>query len=82
MGYEIEELLKYESAFAKTRDALNYLYVAHYCHNGDKELMMETLKFNLSLVNTERAISSTIEAIKILKRNLRIKIGIKTTKTK
>ena len=81
MGYNVEEFLQYEKQYAKTRKALDYFLVAHWCHNGNKDEMMETLKVNLSLSKTEFEIASMIEAIKILKRNLTIKIGIKTEPT-
>ena len=78
MGYDTKGFLEYERRYSKTRKALDYLWVAHFCHNGDKEKMIESAKRNLRVLKDEFEISATIEAIKILKRNLTIQIGIKT----
>lgn len=78
MGYDIEGLRNYGSRYIKTRKALDYLWVANWCHDGDKDKIIEMCKANLSSLKTEFEISAMIEAIKITKRNLKVKIGIKS----
>ena len=77
MGYNTEEFLKYSRKYHKKIKALDYLYISHFAHSGDRAKMLETCKENLKHLNTEETISSMIEAIKVIKRNLTIKIGIK-----
>lgn len=76
MGYDIKALLEYEKKFATTRKALDYLWIANWCHNGDKAKILETCKANLAVLKTEFEIASMIEAIKIVKRGRTTKLGI------
>ena len=54
--------------------ALEYLYLANLSYNGDKEQMLDACKRNLSVLESEDQIGCMIEAIKILKKNLTIKL--------
>lgn len=78
MGYKVEELLNSTASKRYNRNikALEYLWVLGMCYS-DKNKMLEISKNELKHMNTEENISWMITAIKVIKRNLTIKIGIK-----
>jgi hypothetical protein len=77
MGYDTEAYYKYEKIYNKKRKALEYLFMYSYIFGNNKQMILEKLKHHLTMNNTDFELSALIEAIKVVKRNLTIKIGIK-----
>jgi len=78
MGYNTEELINHVTSkrYRRNIKALEYLWVLGMCYS-DKNKMLEVCKNELKHMNTEENISWMITAIKVIKRNLTIKTGIK-----